>query len=194
MSLIRPKKQVCYQPRVLYKPQFAYTPPQGYRAESFVLPFNFQVLANGQIQENLPWKIDDDVPYVLRGMVFPQIGTAAQVLPSLVRVRDTYGNPMSQNPVLSFGAIGQSGFDAINAFGFAFDCEVFSEPGGVFLFDFQIPTNAGVAEFAVIPGIFISALVYGPLGDTYSVAFVNPGTPNAVLSVVVVGTFIQVNL
>jgi hypothetical protein len=194
VSLIRPAGQICYAPRVLYKPQFAYKPRPGFRQESFVLPFTFNVLANGLLQENFPWKLDDDVPYLLKGMVFPQIGTSAQVLPSLVRVRDTYGNPMSNGTVLSFGAQGQSGYDGINAFGFPFDCEVECEKGGVILFDFQLPTNAGVAGYGGIAGIFFAANIYGPIGLTYSIALVNPGAANVPLSVAVAGTEVIVTL
>ena len=195
MSLIRPAGQICYQPRILYKPQFAYKSPDGYRAESFVLPFNFTVPANGLLQENFPWKLDDDTPFALRGMVFPQIGTNPQApIPSLVRVRDTYGNQLSQGPVLSFGAQGQSGYQAINAFGYPFDCEVYSEPGGTILFDFQIPTNAGVAGYGGVAGIFFAANIYGVIGNSYSIALVNPGAANVPLSVAVVGTEVIVTL
>jgi hypothetical protein len=199
MSLIRPQGQICYAPRVLYKPQFAYKPRPGFRQESFVLPFSFQVPADGKLYENFPWKLDDDVPYLLKGMVFPQIGTSAQVLPSLVRLRDTYGNPMSNGLVLSFGAQGQSGYAGINAFGFPFDCEVECEKGGVILFDFQIDANStpgpGVAGLSIAAGaLFVAANIYGVIGNTYSIALVNPGTANHALTVAVSGTEVIVTL
>ena len=73
---IRVKPNICYAPSILYKPEFAYAPPDGYRAESFIVPFSFNILANGEIQADNPWKLDDDVPWVWRGMVWPQVGTA----------------------------------------------------------------------------------------------------------------------
>ena len=76
---IRVKPNICYEPNILYKPEFSYAPPQGYRAESFIIPFSFQVMANGEIQADNPWKLDDDVPWVFRGMVWPQVGTAEAV-------------------------------------------------------------------------------------------------------------------
>lgn len=198
MSLIRPSGQVCYAPRVLYKPQFAYKPRPGYREESFILPFNFSVPADGKLYENFPWKLDDDVPYLLKAMVFPEIGTSQQILPSLVRVRDTYGNPMSQGLVLSFGAQGQSGFAGINAFGFPFDCEVECEKGGVILFDFQIDANSspgpGIAGLSIAGDLFVEANIYGVIGNSYSIALLDPGAPNVPLSVAVVGNEVVVTL
>lgn len=146
-----PNSKVCYDPSILYKAEGMYPPPQGFRAESFIIPFSFNVLANGELQSGFPWKLDDDVPWVFRGMLWPQCGTAEAINtggltgnPMLVRVYDTNGNPLTNCPttnnlVLSMGAIGQSGFNSINAFGFPFGCEIQCEPGGVITFDFLIP-------------------------------------------------------
>lgn len=175
MSGLRSKSAICYDPGILYKPEGMYAPPSGYRAESFLVPFSFNVLANGELQPNFPWKLDDDVPWVFRGMLWPQCGTAEAVnaggsgvagltgLPMLVRVRDSYGNPLTNCPttdnlVLSMGAIGQSGFDSINAFGFPFGCECVCEPGGVILFDFQIPSASPVN--VVVQGCMLGAKLF----------------------------------
>lgn len=174
---IRVKPNICYEPNILYKPEFAYAPPQGYRAESFIIPFSFQVMANGEIQADNPWKLDDDVPWVFRGMVWPQVGTAEAVNAGgsgvagltgsamLVRVRDTNGNPLTtcnatNGYVLSMGAIGQSGFDSINAFGFPFGCEILCEPGGVILFDFQIPIPAGGPQVVTVNGTMLGVKLF----------------------------------
>ena len=213
--MIRTKAGVCYEPKILYKPQFAYPAPQGFRAESFVLPFTFQVPADGKLYQNMPWRLDDDVPFVLRGIVFPQIGTAQQnagtgtyiFTPGQVRIRDTYGNPMSLGLVLSFGPQGQSGFatgdtaaqqisggaSGINAWGFPFDCEVYCEPGGAILFDFQLATNAGVAT-AGTAGITFTAAVFGSAGSSAFVSIVNPGTANHALTIGVAGSTVTVTL
>jgi len=173
---IRVKPNICYEPSILYKPEFAYAPPSGYRAESFVIPFSFNVTANGQIQPNFPWKLDDDVPWVWRGMLFPQCGTAEAInaggsgvaglngTPLLVAVRDTNGNYLTTSPdsnlVLAWGAIGQSGFDSINAFGFPFGCEVLCEPGGVITFDFKIPAIGGAAAQVQVQGTMIGCKLF----------------------------------
>jgi len=173
---IRVKPNICYAPSILYKPEFAYAPPVGFRAESFVLPFSFSVLANGQIQQNFPWKLDDDVPWVWRGMLFAQCGTAEAVnsggsgvaglvgTSMKVAVRDTNGNALTtsaySNVVLAWGAIGQSGFDSINAFGFPFGCEILCEPGGVVMFDFKIPAVNGLAVQVQVQGTMIGAKLF----------------------------------
>ena len=202
---IRVKPNICYAPSILYKPEFAYAPPDGYRAESFIVPFSFNILANGEIQADNPWKLDDDVPWVWRGMVWPQVGTAEQVnatssgilgTPMLTRVRDTHGNPLStcnqtNGYVLGFGAIGQSGFDNINAFGFPFGCEIQCEPGGVILFDFQIPNIYASAQ-AQVAQVFLTAKLSGTGGNALTITVVVAGN-NTPLSVTVVGNAITVN-
>ena len=179
MSGIRPKSPICYEPSIRYKPEWAYPPPAGYRAESFILPFSFTVPANGQIQSDFPWKLDDDVPWVWRGLLFPAVGTAEAVnaggsgvaglvgTPALVRLRDTNGNFLTnciQNSdfVLASGAIGQSGFDSINANGFPFGCEIPCEAGGVVLFDFIVPATeaGGVAGTVQIQGTMLGVKLF----------------------------------
>lgn len=174
---MRLKSNICYEPGVLYKPEFAYQPPDGYRAETFVLPFSFKVNANGQLQTGIPWKLDDDVPWTWRGMVWPQVGTAQGInaggsgvngligTPCLVALRDTRGNYLTTssdptNLVLSMGASAQSGFSSINAFGFPFGCEVMCDPGGVVLFDFLIPPPGGIAQVVTVNGTMLGAKLF----------------------------------
>ena len=204
--MIRLKPGVCYDKSKLYKPEWAYSTPKGYRAESFILPFSFSVLANGAIQENYPWHLDTDVPWVFKAAVFPQIGTAQAVnspgynvgTPGLVRIRDTEGNPLTndrqnQDCVLAFGAVGQSGFSGINASGFPFGLGVDCERGGVITFDFILPSVAVPASLLIIPGFSVQAKVGGVGGNAITVAFVQAGL-NTPLTVAVVGNAITVNL
>ena len=58
----------------------------------------------------------------------------------------------------------------------------------------QIPTNAGVAGYGGVAGIFFAANIYGVIGNSYSIALVNPGAANVPLSVAVVGTEVIVTL
>lgn len=215
------RPNVCYEPSILYKPEGAYSPIAGYRAESFLVPFSFTVLANGQLQANYPWKLDDDVPWGFRGLVFAEIGTAEAVnaggvgvsgltgTPMLVRIWDTHGNSLTNanqnsNPqnqkndlVLAMGVAGQSGFDSINAFGFPFGCEVLCEPGGTILFDFQIPSNSPPASLtinATTGSMIVTAPVLGVAGNAYTLTITDLGVPNTPLSVAVVGKAVTVTL
>lgn len=159
----------CYDRSKLWKPEFAYQtrvvkdPTTGkvikrWRAESFILPFSFTVPATGSAQENYGWKLDDDVPWVFRGVIFPLSGTV-EGPPSgfLIRIRDCYGNFLTNclstnDYVLAGGAWGQSGVNLINAFGFPLGCEVENERGGLITFDFQIPvaTNPVVVQGTIL--------------------------------------------
>lgn len=165
----------CYRPDILYKPEFAYTPVKGMRAESFVLPFSFNVLADGNPQLGYGWKLDDDTPWMFRAILFPQIGTAEGVNSGgsnltghagLVRIRDTRGNLLTNciptdDFVLAVGAIGQSGFNAINASGFPFGCEIDCERGGVITFDFQIPQGfLDPGTYLTVAGTMIGAKLF----------------------------------
>lgn len=159
--------QVCYAPRIRFKPEWAYAHKPGMRAESFVYPFNFNVVANNVPQENFAWRLDDDVPYVIRGILFPEIGTAeqGQSLPgqaAMVRIRDGYGNPLTNclttnDYVLALGAAGQSGFGNLNGGGFPFPAEVYCERGSIITFDFQIP---GDGSSVLVIGTLIGAKLY----------------------------------
>ena len=159
-----------YDPSKKFKPEWAYQPLPGFRLESFVLPFSFMVPIDGQVHENYGWKLDDDVPWVFRAALFPELGTAEKVIsagfPGLVRIRDTYGNPLTNcietnDFVLAAGALCQSGFSQINAAGFPFGCEVQCERGGVIVFDFQIPNTAGGAvQTVAIQGTIFGAKLF----------------------------------
>lgn len=184
------QQNICYAPSVKFKAEWAYPTPQGKRLESFLLPFSFSVTANGQVQENFPWKLDDDTDWMFRGVVFPQAGTAESANsgftayignPALVRIRDPYGNPItngdpvagvpgSQDLVLAVGAIGGSGFVSatfpppnggpINASGFPFGCEIYCERGGVVTFDFLIPLISTTPNPVQMQGTMLGCKVF----------------------------------
>lgn len=159
---------VCYAPSVRFKPEWAYQIQKGYRGEPFVLPFSFPVTANGQIQIGATWKLDDDVPWLWRGLVFPQIGTAQIGTignPGMVRLWDPYGNPLTNcketnDFVLAVGVIGQSGFNSINAFGFPLGSEIECPQGGVIQFDFQIPVVAGQPAQVTMQGTMLGIKLF----------------------------------
>lgn len=203
--------QRCQYPGDSFKPQWAYATPPGFRDEPYLIPFKFSIPADGLIHIGLPWSMDDDVPYILRGIIFPAIGTAQPganavpptAFPALCRMRDTEGNPLQNELVLALGVWGQSGFadsatpTGINAFGFPVEPEVVCAPGGTVLFDFQISTDAVPASHVYTVGastIVFAARVYGTAGNAYTIHLVNPGAPNVPLSVAVVGTAVTVTL
>lgn len=204
-------KLSCQFPRDLFKPQFAYATPPGFRDEPYWVPFKFTIAADGLIHIGLPWSLDDDVPFILRGIIFPAIGTAqpgantipTTAFPALCRIRDTEGNPLQDAPVLALGVWAQSGFPdtatptGINAFGFPVEPEVVCAPGGTVIFDFQISTDAvPAALFQTVGGSSISffARVYGTAGNAFTIQFTNPGAPNVPLSVSVIGNAVNVTL
>jgi hypothetical protein len=197
----------CYNPSLRYKPQWAYPTPPGYRDETFLMPFLFEVPGTGAKIESLPWQLDDDQPYIIRGMVFPQIGLANETMmnPGLCRIRDSHGNPLSDGLILSLGAWCQSGVAlgttverGLNAFGFPIEPEIECAPGGVLLFDFQISTNAAVASFSktvAAETITFFAGLFGTAGNAFTIQLIDPGAPNIPLSVAVfVGVQVQVTL
>jgi len=204
-------KMPCQFPRDLFKPQFAYATPQGYRDEPYWIPFKFTIPADGNIHLGLPWSLDDDVPFILRGVIFPAIGTAQPgantipptAFPALCRMRDTEGNALQDTLVLALGVWAQSGFaptttpTGINAFGFPVEPEVLCAPGGTIIFDFQIPTDAVPATLSHTVGgstVVFAAAVYGLAGNAYTIQFTNPGAPSVPLSVAVVGNAVNVTL
>jgi hypothetical protein len=201
----------CQFPADRFKPQWAYATPPGFRDEPYLIPFKFLIPADGLVHLGLPWSMDDDVQFVLRGIIFPAIGTAqplANVIPpvafpALCRMHDTEGNPLQDSLVLALGVWAQSGFTdtatptGINAFGFPVEPEVVCAPGGTVLFDFQIPTDAIPASLAYTVGgstVTFVARVYGTAGNAYSIHIVNPGAPNVALSVAVVASAVTVTL
>lgn len=204
-------KLTCQYPRDRFKPQWAYATPAGFRDEPYLVPFKFLVAADGLVHLGLPWSLDDDQPYIVRGIIFPAIGTAqpgANVIPrtafpALCRIQDSEGNPLSDGLVLALGVWSQSGFtDAatptgINAFGFPVEPEVMCAPGGTLLFSFQMSTDAVPASFTFVVGgttLIFFARVYGTAGNAYTIQLTDPGAPNVALSVAVVGTAVNVTL
>lgn len=202
-----------------YKPQWAFKTPKGYRDELFLVPFHFVVPGNGQAIVSLPWQLDDDVPFIIRGIVFPEIGLneggfiSGGNTPGMCRIRDTQGNPLSSNSIpqsaanqqnfggriLALGVWSQSAFGGRNAFGFPLDPEIECAPGGAVLFDFQLSTNATIANFfhpdlLALGGIEFDAAVFGTAGNAFSIHVVNPGAPNIPLSVAVVAGAVTVTL
>lgn len=199
----------CEDPAALYKPQWAYKTPEGYRDDFYVIPFSFLVPADGLLHLGFPVQLDDDVPYLVRGIIFPMIGTAQpnyntippMAFPGLVRMWDSHGNPLTEGLVLALGVWGQSGFaDAktptgINAFGFPIEPEVECSPGGAVIFDFQLNTNAVPATLTDgSSSILFASVVYGTGGNATTIHLVNPGAANVPLSVAVVGSAVTVTL
>lgn len=185
----------CFDPALLYKPQFAYATPPGFRDEPFWMPITFRVLADGLIYKQFPVNCDDDVPWIFHAIVFPQLGTGLSVssnaTPGLCLIRDTYGNPLQKGMLLALGPLSQSGFESANAFGFPLEPAVECAPGGSLTFDFQLSSNAGVAQaflsFGGLVQLFFLANVFGTAGNAFTVELIDPGAPNIPLSVAVVG-------
>lgn len=184
-----------------YKPQWAYKTPEGFRDEPYTLPFLFTVSGSGLVPAtDLPLQLDDDVPFIVRGIYFPQIGTATGLtgqIPAVCRIRDSHGYSLSQNGgpgfqtlasdlILALGAYCLTGTDG-GAFGFPIEPEVICEPGGTLLFDFLVSTNAAVASFSGEGTITFLANTFGTAGNVVSIEIIN----GAGVSVSVIGSAVQ---
>ena len=185
-----------------FKPQFAYSTPAGFRDEPFIVPFIFTIPGDGLLQRQLPWQLDDDQPFIIRGISFSQIGENSQsVSPGLCRIWDTIGNPLSKDLVLGLGqwANGsQDGQGAVFANGFPIEPDVECAPGGALFFDFQIQTTEFVATTQLVGGaggsIILVAGIMGTGGNGRTITLVDPGAPNSALAVSVVGVNVSVSL
>lgn len=194
--------RACFNPGDRYKPAHAFRTPDGFWDETYLIPFSFVVPGNGQPSFRNLIQMPDDSPWILRGIVFPQIGIStiingAERFPGKARLWDGRGNPMSKGLVLTLGAWCQSGFNDVNAFGWAFADEVSFDPGGFAMLDLELNTNAAIASANAIFGadsIIFDANIYGTGGNGYQVDLVDPGAPNIPLSIGVVGTTITVTL
>jgi len=197
----------CFDPERLFKPQWAYKTPAGYRDETFLVPFSFVIAGDGRLVRQLPWQLDDDVPYIIRGIFFPEIGqvlsdrSGSGFFPGLCRIWDTHGNPLSQGLVLGLGAWCQGGVDPDGntyAGGFPIEPEIECAPGGALLFDFQLSTNATIAQFFDNLGggnsITFWAGVFGTAGNGRTITLTDPGAPNVPLSIAFVGVNVNITL
>lgn len=188
----------CFDPSAKFKPQWAYPTPDGFRDEIYQVPFTFTVPANGKTQSvDLPVQLDDDVPFIMRAILFPNCGIGDN--PTLVRIRDSENNPMMEGLILAAGVYGLSGFQNFNAFGFPFEPEVTCAPGGTILFDLLPGSNGSVSQVALFFGaglllVFFAQLM-GAAGNGLTVQLIDPGAANVPLSVAVVGGIhVQVTL
>jgi hypothetical protein len=142
---------------------------------------------------NWPMQLDDDVQYFIRAIYFSAdpLNTLNQdSFPgTLVRIRDCYGNPLSDGLVLSMG-VWCNQEENINGFGFPVEPEVECPPGGTLLFDFQIYSQGNFASFLDVIGpssLFFQSSVMGAAGNGRTITLVDPGAPNVPLSVSVGG-------
>ena len=131
----------CYDRTDLYRPQWAFDEPVDAHDELFIVgPFSLPVAGDGTLSLNLPVQLDDDVQFYIRAVYFGELNPATGFLAEggiLARLRDCYGNMLTQGLILALGAWG-SAIDGVNAFGFTLEQEVECSPGGTLLFDFQV--------------------------------------------------------
>jgi hypothetical protein len=189
----------CYDPTQKFRPQWAYPTPDGFRDETFIVgPFTLPVPGNGALSLDLPVSVDDDVQYYIRAiMLTTLIGTTGgQGTGVLARIRDTYGNPLSDGLVLGLG-VWANQENGLNGFGWVMEPELQCSEGGVLLFDLQASSNgraASLVKAGTAEKITFTAAVMGTAGNSFSVELINPGAPNVPLSVAVVGDAVEVTL
>jgi hypothetical protein len=195
--------RACFHPEDRYKPAFAFKTPDGFWDEQYLIPFTFTVPGDGSPSFRNMIQMPDDAPWILRGIILPQIGISSGFMdsgrtPGAARLWDGRGNPMSKGLVLTLGAWCQSGYGGVNAFGYWFADEVIFEPGGNSMLDLQLNTNAGIAIANLIFGvdsIIFLANVYGTAGNGTTVNLIDPAAANSPLSISVgPGLVIDINL
>lgn len=124
-----------------YHPQWVYHKPAGVQEEPFEIPFSFDILADGSVVPNLPIPIDDE-DIIVRGIFFNRAqGSVGNGIGPVVdaffkaRLRDTFGNPVSDDLTLMLGGWANP-WNA--ACGFPIDPEIRLASGGVVLMDVAI--------------------------------------------------------
>lgn len=189
----------CYDRAELYRPQWAFSEPAGVHDELFIVgPFSLVVEGTGALTLNLPVQLDDDVSYFIRAIYFGQLNPNNGVIQSgiLVRMRDNNGNMLTDGLILALGAWSNA-LDGDNAFGFTLEPEVECAPGGTILFDFQLGSQGGAAEFtkALAPGsIVFNSAIGGAGGNGSTIELLHVAAPNVPLSVAVTGRNVVVTL
>jgi hypothetical protein len=186
-----------YDASAPYRPQWAFPVPKGSRDRTFILgPVSFQVPQTGQITQNLPVQVEDDVDYYIRGILLsPLIGTVLNP-GMLCRIRDCYGNPLSFGLVLGMGMWANQA-NGLGAFGWLIEPEIWCPAGGTLLIDLQAPSSGPAAAFTftVAPeSITFTAAIAGAAGNGATITLVDPGAPSVPLSVAVAGRAVTVTL
>jgi hypothetical protein len=196
----------CIDPSIKYRPQWPRVAPKGLRYESHWVPFTFPAVPmTGQLVRQLPVQLEDDQPFIVTGIWFPQIGMVNGVNAfgsGLCRIWDTRGNPLSNGLVLGLGQWCNAGLDGFgNSFapGWPIEDALECDPGSTLFFDFQLYTNAGVAVaafFGVLESVQFFAGVYGVAGNGRTIELIDPGAPNVPLSIAILpdGVSVQVTL
>ena len=139
-----------------YRPQWFYVKPTGVNEEPFDVPFSWTFDADGTLHADLPIQMDNE-ECIIRGIffnVFPPFNDEPldQNPPYiLMRLRDTYGNPTSDEPTLNCGGWANA---AGAGCGFPVDAEIRCSPGGVVTVDLII-NNMSVDQIT-FPSVTVS--------------------------------------
>lgn len=130
----RKRQPFQYSASNKYRAEWIHFTPRGYRDEPFDVAFGpFTVNANGQIYRGFPVQLDDDDPYIWRGLVSTSLLGVGNAL-----LYDPYGTPLFNGLAYNYGGWG-FGFYA-----WPVDQEIFCPPGTVLMQDYQIANNGGM--------------------------------------------------
>jgi len=184
----------CYNPAARFKPQWAYPTPQEARDEIFLIPFRFTMPGDGKLHQYFPIQLDDDVPWWYHGTFFPVIAISdGGTQPSLSRLTDPHGNPLSQGLMLSLGIWGVPDLVQQGAAGFPLEPAIECPPGSAIQIDFAVSTNATFAFFVHAGAtaiLEVDANVWGTAGNAATIQVAN----GAALSIAVVGQAITITI
>jgi len=115
-----------------YRAEWIRFTPEGFRDDPFDVSFQFTVNANGQPYKSFPIQLDDDDPYIWRGLIgYSLIGVGSAVL------YDPYGNALSNGFAYNYGGWG------FGAFCWPVDEEILCPPGSVLMQDYQLQNIGG---------------------------------------------------
>lgn len=116
-----------------YRAQWIFYTPPGFRDEPFDVPFSFVINENGNPYKNNPVQLDDDAPYIIRGIFCPTLSGGYGELYDA----NTPANALSSAPVYNFGGWG------FGPFSWPIEPELYCRPGSLMMIDFQLESTGG---------------------------------------------------
>lgn len=131
----RQKKPFQYTQSNKYRAEWIHFTPPGYRDEPFDVAFGpFTINANGQLYKGFPVQLDDDDPYIWRGISSSSLIGVGNAL-----LYDPYGFPLFNGLAYNYGGWG------FGTYAWPIDQEIECPPGTVLMQDYQIQNSGGTA-------------------------------------------------
>jgi hypothetical protein len=199
---------MIYSQQSAHHPDWAWQTPAGFRDEPFVLNFVFRdLLADGiTLHRSLPVQCEDDADFLVRSVLFPQLGLAPRgssiagpgvSSPGRVRITTGNGQQLSRGLVLYSGIWCGAGMPNLLAVGGSLVDPLPVPAGGALSVDLQLATTGQPANASTTvndTSLLVYANVFGVGGNGRTITIVDPGAPNSPLSVVLAGVNATISL